>query len=101
MGVSTVLDPSVFNEAYFNKAYRIHAGNLLDGIEKDGLLIIDSENELRDAIFEQIESLRTKYRQQLQIRFEELFKNKREQVVECCILSNDASLRNLLNLAYY
>ena len=101
MGVSTVLDPTTFSEAYFNKADRIHAGNLLDRIEKDGLLIIDSENELRDAIFEQIESLRTKYRQQLQIRFEELFKNKREQVVECCILSNDASSRNLLDLAYH
>lgn len=101
MGVSTVLDPTTFNEAYFNKAYQIHARNLLDGIEKDGLLIIDSENELRDAIFKQIESLRTKYRQQLQIRFEELFKAKKDQVVECCILSNNASLRNLLDLAYY
>ena len=101
MGVSTVLDPSIFNEACFNKAYRIHAGNLLDSIEKDGLLIVDSENELRNAIFEQVESLSTKYRQQLQIRFEELFKNKRERVVECCILSNYTSSENLLDLVYH
>lgn len=101
MGVSTVLDPTVFNGAYFNKAYQIHARNLLDGIEKDGLLVVDSESKLRNAIFEQIESLPTKHRQQLQIRLEELFKNKRERVVECCILSNYTSSENLLDLAYH
>ena len=101
MRVSAVLDPSAFNETYFNKSHRIDAEDFLKSIEKDGLLIVDSENELQNAIFEQVGSLPTKYGQQLQIRFEELFKNKREQVVECCILSNDASLRNLLNLAYY
>ena len=101
MGVSTVLDPSAFNETYFNKTHRIDAEDFLKSIERDGLLIVDSENELQNAIFEQVGSLPTKYGQQLQIRFEELFKNKREQVVECCILSNDASSRNLLDLAYY
>ena len=100
MSISTVLDSSAFNAAYFNPTYRSHTKDFLNGIQSGGLLIVDSENKFQNAIFEQIESLPTKYRQQLQIRFEELFKNKRGQVVECCILSNDASSENLLDLAY-
>ena len=101
MRISAVLDSSVFNAAYFNPTYAMHTEKLLNGIQRNGLLIVDSENKLQNAIFEQIESLPTKYRQQLQIRFEELFKNKRERVVECCVLSNYTSSENLLDLAYY
>ncbi len=100
MEVSTVLDPSVFNKACFNPTYRMHTKDFLNGIQSGGLLIVDSENKLQNAIFEQIESLPTKYRQQLQIRFEELFKNKKPRVVECYILLNDESSENLLDLAY-
>lgn len=100
MGVSAVLDSSAFNVAYFNTTYRIYVNDFLSHIERNGLLIVDSKSELQNAIFEQIETLPTKYRQQLQIRFEELFKNKKVQVVECYILSNDASSENLLDLAY-
>ena len=100
MGVSTVLDPSVFNEACFNPTYGMHTEDFLNSIQRNGLLIVDSENKLQNAIFEQIESLPTKYRQQLQIRFEELFKNKKKWVVECYILSNYASSENLLDLAF-
>ncbi len=100
MGVSTVLDPSVFNEACFNPTYGMHTKDFLNSIQKNGLLIVDSENKLQNAIFEQIKSLPTKHRQQLQIRFEELFKNKKARVVECYILSNDTSSENLLDLAY-
>ena len=101
MRISTVLDSSTFNAAYFNPAYGMYTEDFLNRIEKNGLLIVDSENKLQNAIFEQIESLPTKYRQQLQIRFEELFKNKRERVVECYILPNEASSANLLDLAYH
>ena len=101
MRISAVLDSSVFNAAYFNPTYVRHTNEFLNGIQGNGLLIVDSENKLQNAIFEQIESLPTKYRQQLQIRFEELFKNKREQVVECYILSNNVSSENLLDLAYH
>ena len=100
MGVSTVLDPSVLNKACFNPTYRMHTKDFLNSIEKNGLLIVDSENKLQNAIFEQIKSLPTKDRQQLQIRFEELFKNKKKRVVECYILSNYASSENLLDLAF-
>ena len=100
MGVSTVLDPSVFNEACFNPTYRMPTKDFLNGIQSGGLLIVDSENRLQNAIFEQIKSLPTKDQQQLQIRFEELFKNKKKWVVECYILSNYASSENLLDLAF-
>ena len=101
MRISAVLDSSTFNADYFNPAYERHAEDFLNGIQRNGLLIVDSENKLQNAIFEKIESLPTKHRQQLQIRFEELFKNRRERVVECYILSNDASSENLLELAYH
>lgn len=100
MRISVVLDSSAFNAAYFNPTYERHTEDFLNGIQSNGLLIVDSENKLQNAIFEQIESLRTKYRQQLQIRFEELLKNKRERVVECYILSNYASSEKLLDLAF-
>ena len=101
MRISAVLDSSIFNAAYFNPTYVRHTEEFLNGIQGNGLLIVDSENKLQNAIFEQIESLPTKHRQQLQIRFEELFKNKRDRVVECYVLSNDGSLVNLLDLAYH
>ena len=101
MQISTVIDPSAFNVDYFDPTYQKHAENFLKSIEKDGLLIVDSENKLQNAIFEQIASLPTKYRQQLQIRFEELFKNKRDRVVECCILSDGVSSEKLLDLVYH
>ena len=101
MQISTVIDPSAFNVDYFDPTYQKHAENFLKGIEEGGLLIVDSENKLQNAIFEQIASLPTKYRQQLQIRFEELFKNKRNRVVECCILSDGASSEKLLDLVYH
>ena len=101
MLISAVLDSSVFYTTYFNATYGIQAENFLNGIEKNGLLIVDSENKLQDAIFEQVESLPTKYRQRLQILVEELFKNKRERVVQCCISPNYTLSEDLLDLAYY
>ncbi len=101
MLISAVLDSSVFYTTYFNATYGIQAEDFLNGIEKNGLLIVDSENKLQDAIFEQVESLPTKYRQRLQILVEELFKNKRERVVQCCISPNYTLSEDLLDLAYY
>ena len=101
MRISAILDSSALKKTYFNPSYGIQVENFLNDIRRNGLLIVDSENELRDAIFEQVESLPTKYRQRLQIWIEELFKNKRERVVKCCILPNYTSSGNLLDLAYH
>ena len=99
MRISTVLDSSAFNETYFNPTYGVQAENFLNDIRRNGLLIVDSENELRDAIFEQVESLPIKYRQRLQILVEELFKNKRERVVECCVSPNYTLSGNFFRLS--
>ena len=101
MLISAVLDSSVFYTTYFNATYGIQAEDFLNGIKKNGLLIVDWENKLQHAIFEQVESLPTKYRQRLQILVEELFKNKRERVVQCCISPNYTLSEDLLDLAYH
>ncbi len=101
MLISAVLDSSLFYTTYFNATYGIQAEDFLNGIKKNGLLIVDSENKLQHAIFEQVESLPTKYRQRLQILVEELFKNKRERVVQCCISPNYTLSEDLLDLAYH
>ena len=100
MRISTVLDSSAFNETYFNPTYGVQAENFLNDIRRNGLLLVDSENELRNALFEQVESLPTKYRQRLQILVEELFKNKRERVVECYVSLNYTLSGNFLDLAF-
>ena len=56
MLVSAVLDPSAFDAKYFdeNELYTIQAVDFLKGIEKNGLLIVDSGNRLRDALVRQL-----------------------------------------------
>ncbi len=100
MRISAVLDSSAFNAAYFNPTFAMPTEEFLNSIQRNGLLIVDSENKLQNAIFEQIESLPTKYRQQLQIRFEELFKNKRGRVVECCVSPNYTPSGGFSDLAF-
>ena len=101
MGVSAVLDPSAFNETYFtfNKTHRIDAEDFLKSIERDGLLIVDSGKKLQDAFVKRVYSVPAW--KQSQILVEELLKNRRKRVVECCVLSNYTSSRNILDLAYH
>ncbi len=100
MRISAVLDSSAFNGTYFNPTYGIHAGDLLSDIWTNGLLIVDSGNELQNAIFEQVELLPSKYQQRMQILVGELFKDKRNRVVECSVFRNSTSSGNLLDLAF-
>ncbi len=99
MLVSAVVDPSAFDEDYFDKSYRNHAEDLLMGIVDNGLLIFDSEGELRKAFIEQIESLPDPVGQRLQILLEELLKIEPKRFVTCCASSNGKSSNDLLNLA--
>ena len=100
MRISAVLDSSAFNGTYFNPTYGIHAEDLLSDIWANGLLIVDSGNELQNAIFEQVELLPSKYQQRVQILIGELFKDKRNRVVECSVFRNSTSSGNLLDLAF-
>ena len=101
MLISAVLDPSAFDSDYFDALYRIHAEDLLKGIERNGLLIVDLEDILENEISERIYSAPTEYGQQLQIYLEELLKNRNTRIVECPVSTNNASLGTLLDLAYH
>ncbi len=99
MLVSAVVDPSAFDESYFNESYRFHAEDFLKGIEKNGLLIFDSDGRLRNAFIEKIMSLPVPVGQQLQIGLAELLKNKSKRFVTCSVSLNDALSDDLLKLA--
>lgn len=102
MLVSAVLDPSAFDSGFFNDIYSVHAEDFLMGIEKNGLLIVDSENRLRDALIKRIQSIPIKYGQRLQILIEELLlKKKSKRVVVCPISQYNTTSSNLSDLTYH
>ena len=99
MLVSAVLDPSAFDPIHFDELYRIHAEDFLMGIERNGVLIVDSENRLRDALVKRVESLPIKYGQRLRILVEELLlKKKSKRVVACRVSPNAALSEDFLEL---
>lgn len=102
MLVSAVLDPSAFDADYFNALYTIHAVDFLRGIERNGLLIVDSENRLRDALVKRVKMLPIKFRQRLQILIEELLlKKKSRRTIPCLVPPNYTPSESLLDLAYH
>ena len=102
MLVSAVLDPSAFDIEYFDALYTIQAVDFLKGIQRNGLLIVDSENRLRDALVKQVVSLPIKPQQRLRFLIQELLlKKKSKRVIACLISLNDTSSASLLDLAYH
>ena len=102
MLVSAVLDPSAFNAEYFDALYTIQAVDFLKGIQRNGLLIVDSENRLRDALVKQVEALPIKPQQRLRFLIQELLlKKKSKRVIACFVSLSDMSSTSLLNLAYH
>ena len=103
MLVSAVLDPYMldFDDAYFDDLYMINAEDLLNGIKKNGVLIVDSGRKLQDALRERIKSqaFPMKYQKRLQILVEELLKNRKRRIVECPVAPNSTSSGNLLGIA--
>lgn len=100
MLVSAVPDPTAFDANYFDAVYRIQAEVFLDGIEKNGLLIVDPERRLQNALISRIESLPDKYGQQLQIKIADILLNKKtRRTIKIPTLSNNPSASNLLDLA--
>lgn len=99
MLVSAVLEPSAFDANYFTTLYTIQAVDFLKGIARNGVLILDSENRLRDAIVKQIELLPIKPRQRLQILIEELLLKRRSKRVIACSF-DDIPSNDLSDLAY-
>ena len=102
MLVSAVLDPSALEAKYFDALYTIQTVDFLKGIQKNGLLIVDSENRLRDALVEQVKSLPIKPQQRLRFLIQELLlKKKSKRVIACFVSLNNTSSVPLLNLAYH
>ena len=102
MLVSAVVDPSAFDVAYFDELYTIQAVDFLKGIQRNGLLIVDSENRLRDALVKQVVSLPIKPQQRLRFLIQELLlKKKSKRVIACFVSLNDKTSVPLLDLAYH
>lgn len=101
MLVSAVLDPSAFEADCFDDLYTIHAEDFLKGIQKNGLLIVDSRRKLQDALRDQVKSptLPIAYRKRLQSLVEELLKNRKRRIVECPTVPNSKASDNLLEVA--
>lgn len=101
MLVSAVLDPSALDAEYFDALYTIQTVDFLKGIQRNGLLIVDSENRLRDTLVKQVKSLPIKPQQRLQLLVQELLlKKKSKRVIACVVPLNNRSSVPLLDLAY-
>ena len=101
MLVSAVLDPSAFEAEYFDALYTIQVVDFLKGIQRNGLLIVDSENRLRDALVRQYETLPSKPRGRLRILVEELLlKRRTRRIIVCHLSSSNIPSMDLLDLAY-
>lgn len=98
MLVSAVLDPSTFEADCFDDLYTIHTEDFLKGMKTNGLLIIDSDRKLQDAIVNKFKDAPNKYGQRLPILLEELLKNRKRRIVECPTAPNSTA-DNLLEIA--
>ena len=102
MLVSAVVDPSAFDVKYFDELYTIQTVDFLKGIQRNGLLIVDSENRLRDALVKQVVSLPIKPQQRLRFLIQELLlKKKSKRVIACLVSRSDTLSASLLDLAYH
>ena len=102
MLVSAVLDPSALDAEYFDALYTIQTVDFLKGIQRNGLLIVDAENRLRDALARQVKALPIKPQQRLRFLIQELLlKKKSKRVITCLISLQDIASVSLLDLAYH
>ena len=97
MLVSTVLDPSAFDAEDFDELYAIHAEDFLRGIWRNGVLIVDSERKLQEALFKKAESLPIKGNR-LRTLLTDLLKEKSKRVAVSSVSPSNASSRDLLDL---
>lgn len=82
MLMSAVVQPEALASKHFETpGYRDQVEMLLRGMQSNGVLIVDSDKGLLNALSTRIEALGTKCGQQIKIRFEELRKPGRSRVV--------------------
>ena len=97
MLMSAVLDPSAFDAEDFNDLYRIQAEDFLQGIWRNGVLIIDSERKLQEELFKKAASLPIKGNR-LRTLLTDLLKEKSKRVAVPSVLPSNVSSRDLLDL---
>lgn len=90
MLVSFIIDPDVFSETYFDlPLYHVHLEFLLKGIRANGLVLVDKDNRMYEALVDAVEQLASaKKGQHVHILFEELVKRKREWKLELFVQTN-------------
>ena len=99
MLMSAVLDPSAFDVGDFDGLYTIQVEDFLQGIWRNGVLIVDSERKLQEALFEKVESLPgTGKWEQLRISLTDLLKDKSKRVAVRLVSLSNASSVDLLEL---
>lgn len=82
MLMSAVVQPEALASMHFETpGYRDQVEMLLRGMQSNGVLLVDSDRGLLDALSNRIEELGTKCGQQIKIRYEELRKPGRSRVV--------------------
>ena len=97
MLMSAVLDPSAFDAEDFNDLYRIQAEDFLQGIWRNGVLIVDSERKLQEELFKKAESLPIKGNR-LRTLLTDLLKEKSKRVTVPSVSPSNASSTDLLDL---
>ena len=102
MLMSAVLDPSALDVEDLDELYTIQAEDFLHGIWKNGVLIVDSERRLQDALSIKVELLPIKSRR-LQTLLTDLLKEKSKRVAVPSVSLSNASLADadLLDIAYH
>ena len=99
MLMSAVLDPSAFDKDCFDDLHAIQAADFLQGIWRNGVLIVDSERKLQEELFEKAKSLPgTGKWERLRILLTDLLKEKSKRVAVPSVSPNNASLADLLDL---
>ncbi|MYA70748.1 hypothetical protein F4141_22045 [Candidatus Poribacteria bacterium] len=97
MLMSAVLDPSAFDAEDFNDLYRIQAEDFLQGIWRNGVLIVDSERKLQEELFKKAASLPIKGNR-LRTLLTDLLKEKSKRVAVPSVSPSNVSSADLLDL---
>ncbi|MDE0467869.1 MAG: hypothetical protein OYL97_12505 [Candidatus Poribacteria bacterium] len=97
MLVSAVLDPSAFDAEDFDDLYAIHAEDFLQGIWRNGVLIVDAERKLQEELFKKAEALPIKGNR-LRTLLTDLLKEKSKRVAVPSVSPSNASSSSILDL---
>lgn len=97
MLMSAVLDPSAFDLEDLDELYMIQAEDFLQGIWRNGILIVDSERKLQEELFKKAESLPIKGNR-LRTLLTDLLKEKSKRVAVPSVSPSNSSSTDLLDL---